>query len=67
MQSFNINSYNFENDEEFQKFFKKALPNKRISRDSFIGKLNACKREWVRILNSPILKHNYGLPQDYGK
>lgn len=59
MTRYSIDDFNFMEDEEFQKFFHRALPDKRISRDSFIRKLNSCKREWIKILNSPVLKSNY--------
>ena len=51
MKNYNLDEYDFNNDENFQKFFKRHLPDEYILRDKFIRKLNYCKREWIRILN----------------
>ena len=59
MKNYNLDEYDFNNDENFQKFFKRHLPDEYISRDKFIRKLNYCKREWIILLNSPVLRHNY--------
>ncbi len=66
MKRFTIESYDFINDELFQKFFKSKQPDEYISRDKFIRKLIRCKREWIDILNSPPLRHAYSVPLDWG-
>ena len=66
MSRFTIDSYNFFDDELFQQFFKKHLPDEYISRDKYIRRLIRCKRDWIDILNSPPLRHACGVPLDWG-
>lgn len=66
MKIYTIDNYDFNNDDEFQKFFKSNLPNEYISPNKFMNKLNYCKREWIKILNSPPLRHAYNVPMDWG-
>lgn len=59
MEKFTIETYDFINDEKFQEFLKKKIGDEFIPKDKFIRKLNAIKKEWIKILNSPILRHAY--------
>ncbi len=61
MEKFTIETYDFINDEKFQEFLKKKIGDEFIPKDKFIRKLNAIKKEWIKILNSPILRHAYSL------
>ena len=64
MNRYDINTYDFVNDEKFQEFLKKKIGDEFIPRDKFLRKLNAIKKEWIKILNSPILRHAYKI--DFG-
>lgn len=64
MERFTIDTYDFESDEKFQAFLKKKIGDEFIPRDKFLRKLNAAKKEWIKILNSPILRHAYKI--DFG-
>lgn len=59
MNRYNIETYNFIEDEDFQKFFDFAKKGKSLNRASYITLLNNCKRKWIQILNSPALRHSY--------
>lgn len=59
MERFNLKTYDFKTDEKFQLFLKKKIGDKFITKDKFIRKLNAAKKEWINILNSPVLRHSY--------
>lgn len=61
MDKYDINTYDFKSDEKFQLFLKEKLGDEFIPKDKFIRKLNATKKEWIKILNSPILRHAYSL------
>lgn len=67
MEIYKLEEYNFMEDEEFQKFFKRHLPHEYISPNKFMNKLNYCKSEWIKILNSPPLRHAYGISMDWGR
>lgn len=56
---FSIETYDFMADEKFQEFLKKKIGDEFIPKDKFMRKLNAIKKEWIKILNSPILRHMY--------
>lgn len=64
MERYCIETYDFKSDEKFQAFFKKKLGDVFIPKDKFLRKLNATKKEWIKILNSPILRHVYMLDFD---
>lgn len=64
MEKFTIETYDFINDEKFQAFLKKKIGDEFIPKDKFIRKLNAIKKEWIKILNSPILRHAYKVDFD---
>lgn len=61
MDKYDINTYDFKSDEKFQLFLKEKLGDEFIPKDKFIRKLNAAKKEWIKILNSPALRHAYSL------
>ena len=44
MKNYNLDEYDFNDDENFQKFFRRHLSDENIERDKFIRKLNYCKR-----------------------
>lgn len=64
MNRYDINTYDFVNDEKFQAFLKKKIGDECIPKDKFMRKLNAAKKEWIKILNSPILRHVYKIDFD---
>ena len=64
MERYSIETYDFKSDEKFQAFFKKKIGYEFIPKDKFIRKLNATKKEWIKILNSPILRHAYKIDFD---
>lgn len=64
MERFTIDTYDFESDEKFQAFLKKKIGDEFIPKDKFMRKLNAAKKEWIQILNSPILRHAYKIDFD---
>ena len=66
MKGFSINNYNFENDAMFQEFFKENRPKEFLKPSKFLNTLNYYKRKWIGILNSPVLRKNYGVPMDWG-
>ena len=59
MERHSIETYDFKSDEKFQAFFKKKIGDEFIPKDKFMRKLNAAKKEWINILNSPVLRHSY--------
>ncbi len=61
---FSIETYDFMADEKFQEFLKKKIGDEFIPKDKFLRKLNAIKKEWIKILNSPILRHAYKVDFD---
>lgn len=64
MNRYDINTYDFKSDKKFQLFLKEKLGDEFIPKDKFMRKLNAAKKEWIKILNSPILRHAYKI--DFG-
>lgn len=52
MERYNIETYNFLEDEEFQAFFKAKLKGKTYPFAQYMRKLESAKKEWIRHLNS---------------
>ncbi len=52
MERFNLETYDFINDEEFQAFFKAKLKGKTYSKAQFMQKLESAKKEWIRHKNN---------------
>lgn len=52
MKRFNLETYDFINDEEFQAFFKAKLKGKTYPKAQYMQKLESAKKEWIRHLNN---------------
>lgn len=52
MNRFDIETYDFMNDKEFQEFFKAKLKGKTYPFAQYMRKLESAKKEWIRHLNS---------------
>lgn len=52
MERFNLETYDFLNDLEFQAFFKQKLGGKFYPKPQYMQKLKSAKKEWIRHLNS---------------
>ena len=52
MERFDIETYDFINDEEFQAFFKAKLKGKTYPKAQYMQKLESAKKEWIRHLNN---------------
>ena len=65
MERYNIETYNFLEDEEFQKYLEKERKGKYLNHTSFLRLLEKCKKKWIQILNSPTLRHAYNLDYSF--
>ena len=52
MEIFDIETYDFMADEEFQAFFKAKLKDKTYPRPQYMQKLESAKKEWIRHKNN---------------
>lgn len=52
MERFNLETYDFINDEEFQAFFKAKLKGKTYPKAQYMQKLESAKKEWIKHKNN---------------
>lgn len=52
MERFNLETYDFINDEEFQAFFKAKLKSKTYPKAQYMQKLESAKKEWIKHKNN---------------
>ena len=52
MNRFDIETYDFMNDKEFQEFFKSKLKGKTYPRAQYMQKLESTKKEWIKQKNN---------------
>ena len=67
MTEYSVRNYNFDDDEEFQKFFKSKRPKEWLKPNKYYTVYNYYKRKWISILNDVILRSNHNLPMDWGE
>lgn len=52
MERFDIETYDFMNDKEFQEFFKSKLKGKTYPFVQYMQKLESAKKEWIKQKNN---------------
>lgn len=52
MECFNVETYDFINDEEFQAFFKAKLGGRIYPKTQYMRKLESAKKEWIKQKNN---------------
>lgn len=52
MECFNVETYDFINDEEFQAFFKAKLGGRIYPKIQYMQKLESTKKEWIKQKNN---------------
>lgn len=52
MERFDIETYDFMTDVEFQQFFKAKLKGKTYPKAQYMQKLESAKKEWIRHKNN---------------
>ena len=63
---FNVKKYNFSEDELYQRYLKSRPKYNHLSRKDFHRFCCKCEREYIRILNTRVLRTQNEIPEDWG-